>query len=104
MRNITQPTRGGNSEEESINRRKNEIRNTIKTYFTDRDCSVLFRPIGDEKKLRDVQSIPYDSLRPQFRYQLEELIKKVFSKVGPKVIDGQSLNGQMFCELADSYV
>ena len=31
-------------------------------------------------------------------------MKKVFNKLGPKIIDGQALNGQMFCNLAESYV
>ncbi len=35
---------------------------------------------------------------------MEDLVKKVFYNLRPKVIDGQTLTGKMFCELADSYV
>ena len=45
-------------------KRKNEIRNTLSIFFTQRDCSVLFRPIADERKLRDINNMEYESLRP----------------------------------------
>ena len=84
--------------------RKNEIRNVMKKFFTDRDCHVLKRPINDERKLRNINLIAYETLRPEFRCQMEDLVKKVFLNVKPKIIEGQALTGQMLCELADSYV
>jgi hypothetical protein len=33
-------------------------------FFGERDCTVMFRPIADEKKLRDINNIPYEVLRP----------------------------------------
>lgn len=75
-------------DDQDVVRRKNEIRNVMKTFFNDRDCHVLVRPIADEKKLRDVNSLPYESLRSNFRYQIEDLVKKVFANIKPKVIEG----------------
>jgi Guanylate-binding protein, N-terminal domain len=47
--------------------RKNEIRNVMKKFFTDRDCHVLKRPINDERILRTINTLPYETLRPEFR-------------------------------------
>eukprot|EP00347_Sterkiella_histriomuscorum_P006351 403353091 len=94
---------GGDSGVEAM-KRKNEIRQVLQTMFQERDCQVLFRPIADEKKLRDINNMPYESLRPQFRTQVEELMRKVFYNLRPKLLEGQMLTGKMFCELADSYV
>lgn len=46
--------------------RKNIIRSKIKTFFKNRDCHCLVRPINDEEKLRHIEDQPYESLRPQF--------------------------------------
>lgn len=73
--------------------KKNEIRSVLSRFFTERDCHVMYRPVTDEKKLRDVNSMHYETLRPQFRYQMEDLVKKVFLNLKPKAIDGQTLNG-----------
>ena len=48
-------------------KRKNEIRNVLSFSFRERDCAVLYRPVSDERKLREINSMPYDQLRPQFR-------------------------------------
>lgn len=45
-------------------KRKNEVRQVLKTFFAERDCHVMYRPVSDEKKLRDVNSLPYETLRP----------------------------------------
>ncbi|CDW74480.1 guanylate-binding n-terminal domain containing protein [Stylonychia lemnae] len=87
-----------------IIKRKNEIRQVLQTMFQERDCTVLFRPVSDEKKLREINNLPYDSLRPQFRMQLEGMVKKIFYNLRPKLLEGQTLSGKMFCELADCYV
>ena len=34
--------------------RKNEIRKVLQTMFQERDCAVLFRPVADEKRLREI--------------------------------------------------
>ena len=50
--------------EDTIN--KNKIRGTITEFFRDRDCYTLVRPVNDEKKLRNVNKVPYNELRPVF--------------------------------------
>jgi len=48
------------------NKRKNEIRTSLKQFFTEWDCQVLFRPVNDESKLWEVNKLPYEELRMQF--------------------------------------
>jgi len=69
--------------------------------FGERDCSVLYRPLSDERKLRDINNMPYEQLRPAFRVQIEDLVKKIFYGLKPKILENQALNGIMFAELAN---
>ena len=76
----------------------------LSQFFVERDCTVLYRPIADEKKLREINHMPYETLRPQFRLQVEDMIKKVFLNLKPKLIEGQTMSGKMFVELSNQYV
>jgi hypothetical protein len=67
---------------------KNRIRACLTTAFSDRDCHLLYRPLSDEKRLRDLHIVPYEQLRPQFRGQLEELVRKVHGRARAKAVDG----------------
>ncbi len=57
--------------------RKNEIRKLLKMFFKDRDCYTLVRPLTDEKKLRNIDKIPTNELRPEFVNQMEILVNLV---------------------------
>eukprot|EP00826_Nyctotherus_ovalis_P047029 TRINITY_DN5361_c0_g1_i1.p2 TRINITY_DN5361_c0_g1~~TRINITY_DN5361_c0_g1_i1.p2 ORF type:complete len:468 (-),score=136.33 TRINITY_DN5361_c0_g1_i1:233-1636(-) len=83
---------------------KNEIRGKLTTFFKERDCITLVRPLSDEKALREIDKVPYENLRPEFRAKMELLIRKVYSNIRPKVIDGQPLTGEMFATLLEQYV
>ncbi len=83
---------------------KNEIRGKLTTFFKERDCVTMVRPVSDEKKLREIDSLPYTELRPEFRQKMDLLVKKVFSNLRPKMIDGQPLTGEMFGNLLEQYV
>ena len=45
---------------------KNKIRKVITEFFRDRDCFTLVRPVSDEKKLRTINKVPYEELRPVY--------------------------------------
>eukprot|EP00826_Nyctotherus_ovalis_P004957 TRINITY_DN11100_c0_g1_i11.p1 TRINITY_DN11100_c0_g1~~TRINITY_DN11100_c0_g1_i11.p1 ORF type:complete len:477 (+),score=117.25 TRINITY_DN11100_c0_g1_i11:233-1663(+) len=83
---------------------KNEIRGKLSTFFKERDCVTLVRPVNDEKMLKAVDRIPYESLRPEFRSKMELLVKKVYCNLKPKSINGQPLTGEMFANLMEQYV
>ena len=88
---------------EEINK-KNEIRKIIKLFFKERDCYTLIRPIHDEKKLKIIDQIPQDQLRPEFLSQMNILVEKIFENIRPKNINGGYMNGPMFLNLAKMYI
>jgi hypothetical protein len=75
---------------------KNKIRKLIRTYFKDRDCHTLVRPLMGEDQLQSLEKLPFDKLRPEFLDQVLSLRKKVLSKVKPKIFKAKYLNGEMF--------
>ena len=88
---------------EEINK-KNEIRKIIKLFFKERDCYTLIRPIHDEKKLKIIDQIPQEQLRPEFLTQMNILVGKIFENIRPKNINGGYMNGPMFLNLAKMYI
>ena len=88
---------------EEINK-KNEIRKIIKLFFKERDCYTLIRPIHDEKKLKIIDQIPQEQLRPEFLSQMNILVGKIFENIRPKNINGGYMNGPMFLNLAKMYI
>ena len=82
---------------------KNAVRETIKNLFPDRDCAILGRPVDSENDLRNMGKLPFESLRPQFRTQMDNFIKKVYTSLKPKEVNNTSLTGAMFAQLATSF-
>lgn len=83
---------------------KNRIRRLLKSFFTDRDCVTMIRPLTNEQRLQELINIPMDDLRPEFVEQVYTLRKKVLNRVKPKKLNGKMLNGTMFWNLLSSYV
>ncbi|CAK9049728.1 Guanylate-binding protein 4 (GTP-binding protein 4) (GBP-4) (Guanine nucleotide-binding protein 4), partial [Durusdinium trenchii] len=71
--------------------------------FRERDCVTIVRPVAEEADLRNIQQVPYEKLRPQFRTQVEAFVKKVYTYLKPKKIDGNVVTGRMFVDLASEY-
>lgn len=82
---------------------KNKLREVIKDLFRDRDCVTIVRPVAEEGDLRQIQRLPYESLRPQFRTQVEAFVKKVYMSMKPKKIDGALVTGATFVSLVSEY-
>jgi len=76
---------------------KFKIRKLIKTYFKDRDCSTMIRPLLKEDKLQNLENIEPEHLRPEFLDQILNLRKKVLNKVKPKVFRGKELKMEFYC-------
>ena len=64
----------------------------LKSYFPDRDCFTLIRPVVEEKRLSNISSTL--DLRQDFMEQVDLFKKKIFNSVQPKVINGNVLNGR----------
>jgi len=97
LENALKPCVGGGNEE------KNSVREVIKDLFRDRDCMTIVRPVAEENDLRNIQRLPYESLRPQFRTQVEAFVKTVYTSLKPKKIDGGIVTGPMFARLCSEY-
>lgn len=82
---------------------KNQIRKTILDFFKDRDCVTLIRPVNDERQLREINTLPYETLRPKFREQMDDLVTKIVNTVRVKMIEGAVLSGEMLAELTMQY-
>jgi len=84
--------------------KKNDIRKIIKLFFRERDCYTLIRPVNDEKKLKIIDKLPQEELRPEFLNQMNLLVKNVFENIRPKSINGGYMNGEMFLNLTKMYI
>jgi chromosome segregation ATPase len=62
------------------------------------------RPLSDEDALQQVDLVPYEELREEFRSGLTGLKNVIFSRPKPKNINGKALTGPMFAALCQAYV
>jgi hypothetical protein len=83
---------------------KNKIRALLATFFPNRDCLTMVRPLNDENLLRNLLKQPYETLRPEFREQMTALKRKISTSLKPKRMMSSVLNGGMLVTLAESYV
>lgn len=83
---------------------RNRTRSMLSAFFPERQCVTLVRPIGDEAALQQVDLVPYDDLREDFKKSMEVLQTTVFGALRPKSIDNKPLNGPMFAGLVSAYV
>ena len=81
---------------------KNRVRNLIRTYFPEKDCYVMVRPVEKESDLQNLQNIPDYGLRKEFVEQAKIFRNKVMKKTKPKTFRKKLLNGSMLVELVQS--
>ena len=58
---------------------RNRVRHVLGAFFPKRQCRTLVRPVHDEAKLQQVDSLSTEELRPEFRRNLEELKDALFA-------------------------
>ncbi len=83
---------------------KNRIRRLLKSFFTDRDCCTVVRPLTKEEDLQNLENLKLEELRPEFVEQVMLLRRKVINRVRPKMLNGKKLTGEMLCNLAQTYI
>lgn len=83
---------------------KNNIRESIKALFPNRDCFTLVRPVNDEDALANLDTLNSSQLRPEFRQGLAHLTRMTFQKAMPKRLGTQILTGPSLAGLAEAYV
>lgn len=83
---------------------KNEIRDSIRALFPDRECFTLVRPLSNENELQRLDQISLDRLRPEFRAGLDALTKFVFERTRPKQVGATVLTGPVLIGITESYL
>ena len=83
---------------------KNLVRKMIKTYFLERDCFPMVRPVENERELQKLMTLSDDKIRPEFLRQCEMLRNKIYMKIKPKTFNGHILSGQMLINLLKSII
>ena len=81
---------------------KNRVRNLIKTFFPDRDCFTMVRPVEKESDLQNMQNLPDEMLRKEFLEQARKFREKVYKLATPKSFRKRALTGSMLIELVEN--
>ena len=89
----------GNNE---IIEEKNRVRKLIRTYFPERDCFTMVRPVENEKDLQNLEYLSNGELRKEFLKQADNFRNKVFNIACPKTFRKKLLNGSMLVELVQN--
>jgi len=76
----------------------------MKSFFKERDCCTMIRPLTNETNLQNLEKIPLEEMRPEFVDQVMQLRRKVINRIKPKLMHDRKLNGEMLFNLALSYV
>ncbi|KAL7211753.1 hypothetical protein ACSBR2_014588 [Camellia fascicularis] len=83
---------------------KNEIRESIRALFPDRECFTLVRPLSNENELQRLDQIPLDKLRPEFRSGLDAFTKFVFERTRPKQFGATVMTGPILACITQSFL
>ena len=83
---------------------KNQIRDSIRGLFPERECFPLVRPVNDEASLRRLDRVPPERLRPEFRDGLAALVNMLHARCRPKTVGSDVLNGAALAGMAETYV
>eukprot|EP00879_Flechtneria_rotunda_P026395 GHRR01028142.1.p1 GENE.GHRR01028142.1~~GHRR01028142.1.p1 ORF type:complete len:811 (+),score=359.13 GHRR01028142.1:614-3046(+) len=94
------PVQGG--EVDVANR--NKMRSTIKAVFPDRDVATMVRPALSEAHLQTLDQLPYSSLRPEFRRDMDMVAQLIKAKIRPLAVGGSLVTGTALAGLAAAYV
>lgn len=73
-------------------------------YFKNRECFTLTRPIDSEKDLNQLDKIPFDQLKPNFKLEFLSLKNKIFKDTNPKAINGKKMTGTVLANLIEEFV
>jgi hypothetical protein len=83
---------------------KNRIRRLIQTFFKERDCFTMVRPLTDEEDLQILEKKELKDLRSEFIEQVMELRKRIFKQCKVKTLNGKQISGEMLAGLLKNYV
>jgi len=83
---------------------KGESRGLLRSYFSRRSLVPFVRPVSDEDKLRALNTLPLQDLRPEFVEQLDRLAELLRGVAQPKTIGGRAASGPVLAHLCHQAV
>jgi len=87
---------------------RNRLRHMLTSFFPNRSCHTLVRPVSDERKLQRIDELEVGALRPEFVAGVENLRDALFAPetLKPKTIcaGGAPIRGAAYVELVRQYV
>jgi len=83
---------------------KNKIRRLLTSFFKERSCITLVRPLTDETNLQNLEKMDLEKLRPEFFQQIISLRQSVLGSIKVKTINRTPVSGAMYIELINQYV
>jgi len=76
----------------------------LSASFASYDCHTLPRPVDAQEDLQNVEKMPYDNLKSDFREEYSILERIIFKEVSePRHLAGRVLTGEMVAGLVTSY-
>ena len=89
-------------DENEIIKEKNRVRKLIRTYFPERDCFTMVRPVENEKDLQNLEYLSDQELRNEFIEQAQIFRDKIMKITTPKTFHKKLLSGAMLLELIEN--
>jgi len=86
------------------NEQNKKIRNALLSFFRNRDCVTMVRPVVEESDLQNLNKLPNHKLRKEFLGQLKGLKEKILNESEPKQLNGVNLNARMFCGMIRNFI
>ena len=77
------------------------IRRTFNDFFKDRGCMFFVRPVNNEAKLREIEKLNYNEIRPEFLKSVEDFKTCIYHHLKPKRYNNRILNGNTFVKLIE---
>jgi hypothetical protein len=73
-------------------------------YFKSRECFTLPRPVDSEKDLNQLDKIPFEQLKSNFKLEFMNLRNKIYKEANAKVMNGKKMTGSVLANLLEEFV
>ncbi|KAF3444063.1 hypothetical protein FNV43_RR13753 [Rhamnella rubrinervis] len=83
---------------------RNEIRESIRALFPDRECFTLVHPWNNGNDPECLDRIHVDNCRPEFQSGLDAFTKFSFERTKPKQVRGTIMTGPILAGITKSYL
>ena len=82
---------------------KNKIRKMLRTFFHDRDCVTMCRPVSDETELQRLDTLPDLYIKDEFKEQSKVVRNKIMRKTKVKTVGKNVVTSEMLLHIANGY-